>query len=166
MSEIIIFTDGCCRNNQDKHKREAGVGVFFGDSDKRNISYPLKGHPQYRTNQVAELTACIRGIEGVLGSEIVMAKDIIIYTDSMYIVNMMSSWCKKWKENGWRRTNNKEIENLRLVKTLYHYKLNLGVIFRHVKAHRKLPSPTHPEYELIYGNYMADKLANEGADKY
>ena len=48
------------------------------------------------TNQVAELLACIKGIETFLGSQKTIAKQIIIYTDSMYIVDSISSWAKNW----------------------------------------------------------------------
>ena len=32
-----VFTDGACPNNGDINAR-AGIGIFFGDKDKRNVS--------------------------------------------------------------------------------------------------------------------------------
>ena len=93
MDEIHIFTDGSSINNQNKIKRRGGIGVFFGKNDKRNISKPLKTSKV--TNQVAELTACTKGIEKLFGTEIVNTKQVVIYTDSMYIVNSMTKWAKK-----------------------------------------------------------------------
>ena len=67
MSEVIIFTDGSTLNNQIKGNRKGGVGVFFGDNDERNISLALKESDGNKvTNQVAELLACIKGIEKIL----------------------------------------------------------------------------------------------------
>ena len=90
MKEIIIFTDGSCKGPI-KNKR-GGCGVYFPKYTKYNISYKLK--KENITNQVAELTACIKGIEKVL-SKIVFYK-IIIYTDSMYLINSITTWSDKW----------------------------------------------------------------------
>ena len=48
---------------------------------------------------------------------------------------------------------------------LYYYCLNLGIILRHVKAHRSAPPKDTPEYKLWYGNDQADKLAVAGAKR-
>ena len=167
MKEIIIFTDGSSLNNQEKGKRRGGVGVFFGDDDPRNLSFSLKESKYFKvTNQVAELTACVRGIETLLGSQKTIAKQIVIYTDSMYIVNSISNWAKNWEKNDWKKSNGSYVENLKLIKKLYYYCLNLGIILRHVKAHKNPPSDTSSkEYKLWYGNDQADKLAVAGAKK-
>jgi len=166
MNEIHIFTDGSTLNNQNKGNRVGGVGVFFGDDDYRNISYKLVESSKHKvTNQVAELTACIKAIEKIISTELVMGKQIILYTDSMYIVNSMSSWASNWKKNNWKKSDGKVIENVNLMKKLYFLAKNMNVIFRHVKAHKKEPNKDSPEHKLWYGNYMADKLAVEGSNK-
>ena len=159
MKEIIIFTDGSCKGPI-KNKR-GGCGVYFPKYTKYNISYKLK--KENITNQVAELTACIKGIEKVL-SKIVFYK-IIIYTDSMYLINSITTWSDKWKENKWKKSDGDSILNKKLIKKLYFYYKNLNIEFYHVKAHKKEPENKNTEdYKLWYGNYMADKLANNGAD--
>lgn len=50
---IIVYTDGACEGNGQSGS-EAGVGVYFGNNDPRNVSEPLAGDRQ--TNQRAELT--------------------------------------------------------------------------------------------------------------
>jgi ribonuclease HI len=166
MKEVIIFTDGATPNNQNKGKRKGGVGVFFGDDDKRNISYGLvESEYQKVTNQVCELLACIRGLEKIISSEKVIGKQIIIYTDSMYIVNTIANWASGWEKNGWKRDTG-PISNLELVKKLFYYSINFGVIFRHVNAHQAEPEDkTSDEWKLWHGNDMADKLAVNGAKK-
>lgn len=166
MKEVVIFTDGSTLNNQQKGKRNGGVGVFFGDNDPRNISFPLKETKKFKvTNQVAELTACVKGIETLIGSQKTLARQIVIYTDSMYIVNSISSWAKNWEKNDWKKSDGRRIENLYLMKRLYYYCLNLGIILRHVKAHKAAPPKDSPAYKLWYGNDQADKLAVAGAKK-
>jgi len=164
MKEIHLFTDGSALNNQVKGSRSGGIGVFFGDDDKRNISISLKESTKYKvTNQVAELTACVKGIEKLIGTEMIGIKQTVIYTDSMYIVNSMASWAKNWEKNKWKNSNGKTIENKKLMTTLYYYSKNLNVIYRHVKAHKKEPSKDSPDYYYWYGNMMADKLATNAA---
>jgi ribonuclease HI len=166
MKETIFFTDGATPNNHNKGHRNGGVGVFFGDDDPRNISFGMvETEYQKVTNQVCELMACIRGIEKLISTEKIMGKQIVIYTDSMYIVNTIANWATGWEKNGWKRDTGK-IANLDLIKKLYFYSRNLGVIYRHVSAHEKEPEDkTSDEWKLWYGNYMADKLAVEGAKK-
>lgn len=77
--EIQIYTDGCCfRNGQPNAK--AGVGVYFGPNDKRNISEPLSGSIQ--TNQRAEITAVIRALQKVSKKD-----KVNILSDSNYVIN-------------------------------------------------------------------------------
>lgn len=159
MKEIIIFTDGSCKGP--KNNKRAGCGVYIPKYEKYNISYKLK--KGNITNQVAELKACIKGIERVL-SKIIFYK-IIIYTDSMYTINSITTWADKWKQNKWKKANGEPVLNKMLIQKLYYYYKNLNIEFHHVKAHEKEPENKHTfEYELWYGNHMADKLANEGAD--
>ena len=166
MKEIIIFTDGATPNNQNKGNRKGGIGVFFGDNDIRNISFGMvENEYQKVTNQVCELMACIRGLEKLVSTEKVIGKQIIIYTDSMYIVNTIANWASGWEKNGWKRDTGK-IANLDLIKKLYYYSINFGVIYRHVSAHETEPVDKNTnEWKLWYGNDMADKLAVDGAKK-
>ena len=70
MNDIIVFSDGSTLNNQHKGKRRGGVGVFFSDNDKRNLSLSLKETKNYKvTNNVAELLGAINAIEIVLGTQ-------------------------------------------------------------------------------------------------
>jgi ribonuclease HI len=166
MKEIIIFTDGSTPQNHNKGNRKGGVGVFFGDDDPRNISYGLIETERLKvTNQVCELTACIRALEKVISSEKIMGKQVIIYTDSMYIVNTIANWATGWEKNGWKRDTGK-IANLDLIKKLFYTSINMGVIYRHVTAHQAEPEDKESkEWLLWHGNDMADKLATDGAKK-
>jgi ribonuclease HI len=160
MKQIIIFTDGAVPNNQTKGNRKGGVGVFFGDNDSRNISLGLKETTSTKvTNQVCELLACIMAIEKIITTQEIINKKIIIYTDSMYIVNTITLWGQNWAKNDWKKADNKPIQNEDLVKKLYYLSKNINVNYQHVKAHTKTPDKNSEKYFEWYGNYMADKLA-------
>jgi len=160
MNNIIIFTDGAVSNNQAKGNRKGGIGVFFGNDDIRNISISILETTNFKvTNQVCELLACIKGIEKLISSQEIK-NNLIIMTDSMYIVNSMNIWAVKWEKNNWKKSNNKTIENEELIKQLYYYSKNLKIKFNHVKAHTKeITDKNSLDYFNWYGNFMADKLA-------
>ena len=53
--EIIVFTDGACSKNGAKDAT-AGIGVYFGVDDKRNVSKRIHGK---QSNNTAEMFAII-----------------------------------------------------------------------------------------------------------
>ena len=161
--DISIFTDGSTFNNQskDKSKARAGVGVFFGDNDKRNMSKKLK--TKKVTNQVAELMAIYYAINKALTTTDVYEKTIHIYSDSMYSINCITTWSKSWEKNNWKKSDGTKIENKKIIKKLYYLYNNLDIKFTHVKAHKKEPSKDSEKYFKWYGNNKADYLAVSGA---
>jgi len=165
MNSLNIFTDGSTLNNQTKGDRRGGIGVFFGDEDERNISISLQETEDNKvTNQVTELLACIKAIEKVMSTSKVY-NSIVIYTDSMYIVNMLKLWAVNWEKKNWVKSDGNEVSNLELVKKLYYYSKNLDIEYRHVRSHTKEPNKSDPNYHIWYGNMQADKLAVEAASK-
>ena len=54
--DYCVYTDGACSNNG-KLYAKAGIGIFFGHHDKRNVSERVDGK---QTNNTAELTAIIK----------------------------------------------------------------------------------------------------------
>jgi len=158
---MIIYTDGACINNQHKAIRKAGCGVFFNNINNiNNISVKLDGPKQ--TNQVAELTACILGIEELIKHN--NTNDIVIKTDSMYTINCINTWFEGWKKRGWKKADGKPVDNLELIQKLHYYKSTYNIKFVHVRAHREEPNRDDPSYPDWYGNMMADKLATNGAN--
>lgn len=142
-SIINIYTDGSCLANGRKNAA-AGIGVFFGDNDPRNISERFKmGKP---SNQRAELYAVVRALQVVDD-----AQDVKILTDSQYVVQSMTSWISKWI-----KTNFKDVKNVDLIKALAtKIEARSGnVYFEYIAAHKGL-----------YGNTQADALAQAGSRK-
>ncbi len=160
---MIIYTDGACKNNQNKNIRTAGCGVYFAENNNDlqidNISIKLEGSKQ--TNQVAELTACILAIEKIVSLNV--TEDIIIKTDSMYTINCINTWFEGWKKRGWKKADGKPVDNLELIKQLHNYVKTYNIKMCHVRAHKEEPPKDDPNYNDWYGNMMADKLASEGA---
>ncbi|KAG0321699.1 hypothetical protein BGZ99_003722, partial [Dissophora globulifera] len=108
---MIIYTDGSSLSNG-KQGSQAGVGVFFGVNDPRNISERLDSEPQ--TNQRAELMAVHRALE-VCGSD---TAPIEIRTDSMYTINIVTKWADGWIKNNWKRSDGDKVMNRDIIEPL------------------------------------------------
>ncbi|KAJ2712077.1 hypothetical protein H4R19_002940 [Coemansia spiralis] len=141
----VVYTDGASSKNGQRGAR-AGVGVYFGSGDARNVSERLEGPRQ--TNQRAELTAIVRAIQIADPT-----KALHICTDSMYSIKCLSEWFPKWERQGWKTSAGTPVENRDLVEDA------LGLIrgrpgtvrFTHIRGHAGVPD-----------NEAADRLAVAG----
>ncbi|RDI87485.1 hypothetical protein Vi05172_g2261 [Venturia inaequalis] len=148
---LEIWTDGACRGNG-KNGAVAGVGVYFGDQDPRNMAEPLSGTRQ--TNQRAELTAIKRALNCSP-----LNRHVLIHSDSNYSIKCVTDWFPKWEKNNWKNSANKDVENKDLIQeilALIRDREISGVKtnFHWVKGHG-----------TDYGNNEADKLAVAGAEE-
>lgn len=157
--KTVVFTDGCCINNgKTSGKILGGYGVFFGYGDERNLAEPYYDNP---TNNKTELYAIIKAMEIMIPT---LTKDkkhkLYIFTDSIYSLKSFTEWADKWEKNGWKKSGG-IIKNIELIKKGYNlykkYKSQIRIV--KVKAH------TGDKNIVAVYNDMADKLANQGADK-
>ena len=91
---IKVYTDGSCLKNG-RQGAVAGIGVYFGRGDPRNISLPYLNKP---TNNRAEMTAILEAYKA-LGEEISRGERVKIYTDSNYTINCFTKWAGSWEKN-------------------------------------------------------------------
>lgn len=172
MKTIYAYTDGSVFNNQRREsiRTFGGIGVFFGENDSRNVSKAFFQFPI--TNQRTEIKAVSEAIESVMQDKKDRGDDsrdkLVIYSDSQYVINLITKWIHKWKYNQWKTVNGKPVLNKDLIFELDHliqlYKDFIEMEFRFVKAHRTSPpaDKNSSAYKMWYGNYMADKLAKRG----
>lgn len=148
MEPICIYTDGACSNNGYSNAC-AGIGIFFGFNDKRNVSERIEGK---QTNNVAELLALLR--TGIIIKEELDKNTIIhIYSDSQYAIKCVTTYGEKLEKKNWKN-GNKKIPNLELVKRTYlFFKIYSNVLFKYIRAHTSLKDPHS------IGNQNADRLA-------
>lgn len=147
MTDINVYTDGACSNNGYAGAK-AGIGIFFGVDDNRNVSERVIGK---QTNNVAELMAIIKVVE-ILHKEIAEKKKITIYSDSIYAIRACTVYGKAMAEKRWK----KNIPNRELVKRAFETFQHLPhITFKHIKAHSGLQD------EHSIGNENADALANQ-----
>ena len=144
--EYYVYTDGACSNNGKKNAL-AGIGIFFGIDDIRNLSKKVEGK---QSNNTAELSAIIETYF-IIQHDIENGKKIAIVSDSEYAIKCVSSYGEKCSKKDW----SVDIPNKELVKTAYEiYKDKSNIQFIHIKAH------TNKTDIHSLGNDNADKLAN------
>ena len=137
---IKVYTDGSCINNG-KEGSIGGIGIFFGNEDKRNVSRKLI--LEKVTNNIAELSALGEALD-ILSNE---NRDVIIYTDSKYCILCCTSYGDKQRLKDW----SENIPNKELVREVYNkFRKKDNIRLEYVMGHSN-----------IYENEMADKLARE-----
>jgi ribonuclease HI len=151
VADINVYTDGACYNNG-KRNAKAGIGIYFGIDDPRNVSRRVEGK---QTNNTAELTAIIVA-HNILNEDIATRnKNIMIYSDSTYAIRACTTYGAKLCKKKWKQSVNKPIPNLELVKMAFELFQNKSNIrFMYIKAH------TGNRDEHSIGNDCADTLAS------
>lgn len=144
--DYFVYTDGSCSKNGSA-SAAAGIGIYFGEGDPRNLSKRVEGK---QTNNTAELGAMLE-VYRILESDIMSGKKIGVVSDSEYAIRCVTTYGAKCAAKGW----SEPIPNKELVKRAYElYKGAPHVKFFHVMAHTA-KSDMHS-----VGNDAADRLAN------
>ena len=141
-NRVEIFTDGACRGNPGP----GGWGVLlrFRDTEKS-----LYGGEKDTTNNRMELTAAIKGLQAIT-----RPSNIILTTDSKYVMQGITEWMPNWKKRGWKTASKKPVKNVDLWQQLDAEIQQHDIKWKWVKGHSG-----HRENEL------ADQLANKGIDE-
>ncbi|XP_072490410.1 ribonuclease H1-like isoform X2 [Notamacropus eugenii] len=143
----VVYTDGCCSSNG-RRKARAGIGVYWGPGHPLNVGDRLPGR---QTNQRAEIHAACKAIEQAKNQNI---SKLVLYTDSMFTINGITSWVKDWKKNGWKTSTGKDVINKEDFVKLDTLIQGIDITWMHVPGHSGFA-----------GNEEADRLAREGAKK-
>ncbi|PIQ91673.1 MAG: ribonuclease HI [Parcubacteria group bacterium CG11_big_fil_rev_8_21_14_0_20_39_22] len=144
--DVIIFTDGSSRENPGPGGW-AAVIVFGG----REV-VELGGYDKSTTNNRMELQAAISALSYLKSSPVSNLK-VIIYTDSSYLINGITSWIYSWERNSWKTKNKQDVLNRDLWEELRRVSDNLEVTYDYVGGHIG-----------VKGNERADKIATSFAD--
>ena len=133
---VIIYTDGACSGNPGP----GGWGAILMSGPHRR---ELKGGETHSTNNRMELMAVISALDALKGPS-----DIVLWTDSQYVKNGITTWIHGWKRNGWKTADKKPVKNAELWQQLDESRKRHKIEWNWVKGHAG-----HPE------NERADDLA-------
>lgn len=138
-ASYIIYSDGASKGNPGP----AGWGaVVQGDGAVRLAEGGFLGD---QTNQVAELMAALEGLRRVPERA-----EVLLVSDSQYVVTGLSQWRKGWERNGWLTADKQPVKNVEIWKALAREADCRRVTTRWVRG--------HSGDEL---NERCDQLANE-----
>lgn len=141
MAAVEIFSDGACKGNP-------GVGGWGALLRMNGTEKELFGGEPNTTNNRMELTAVIQAL-----TALTRPCEVLIHTDSQYVMKGMMEWIDGWKAKGWKTAAKQPVKNDDLWKTLDKLVAMHDVDWRWVKGHSG-----HPE------NERADQLANRGVE--
>lgn len=145
MDSIIIYTDGACSGNPGP----GGWGsVVYVPSGKMNqgIVTELSGYLAPTTNNQMELQSVISALKFVAPTD----NEIIVYTDSTYVIRGMTQWIFAWKNRGWKTAEGKDVSN----KSLW---IELESVVK--KCSKKIQWKYVRGHQGIHGNERCDALA-------
>lgn len=154
-SAFALFSDGACRGNPGP-----GSWATIAQNAQGDILFEATGFETKTTNNRMELEAIISSLKQLQHYFAEKKSDqtnpeIYLYSDSKYAVEGITKWVIGWKNNGWKKADKKEPENLDLwqeLDSLKHQFTNLS--FMWVKGH-----DGHPQ------NERCDQLCNRALDE-
>lgn len=135
LDSLVIAVDGTCPGNGGSSAARSSGGIWFRDgmgtnsprSDYRqNFAFSIPDHPDHsHTSQIAELHAAVGALLKARlyvneGGQFPCAencatpckvKHIVLKTDSAYLVQGITRYINKWRQNGWKTATNKEVKN-------------------------------------------------------
>ena len=139
MDKVTFITDGACSGNPGP----GGWCVIIKKDDKVNEFF---GGDLETTNNKMELTAVIKGFENLNN-----ASEVLVKTDSTYVINGITKWLPNWKAKGWINSAKKPVANKDLWEQLESLISNHKVDWLWVKGHSGDDD-----------NERADELARKG----
>ena len=183
---IRIYTDGGCAGNQNE-ENQGGWGAILeivksGPDGGRAFWKELYGSEANTTNNRMEMTALLEAFRAIKKD----GQKIQVFSDSSYLMDCFrKKWYENWKQNGWKTSQKKPVENQDLWKELLPFLERHDIEFYRVKGHVNLNSENLNLMKL-YGkfcewngggfsldefryitekNNRADELANAGIDE-
>ena len=140
LKHVEVFTDGACKGNPGP----GGWGAILrmGRHEKE-----LSGSDPETTNNRMEMTAAIMALRALTEP-----CNIVLHTDSRYVIDGMTKWIHGWKRNGWINASKQPVRNADLWHDLIEAAQRHTIRWEWVKGHNG-----HPENDRV------DKLASDAA---
>ncbi len=116
-NRAVIFADGASKGNP-------GPGGWGAIVSIAGSVHELGSREEHTTNNRMELMAAIQALRAAAPKK---PTQVIVYTDSSYVINGISKWVHGWQKNGWLTKEKKEVLNRDLWQQLIDAVLACGV---------------------------------------
>lgn len=158
-SLVTVFTDGASRGNPGPGGWGAvvvclgeGASDQTGPASARVVE--LGGREEKTTNNKMELTAAIKALSYLSTNQHWLGvNDLIVYTDSSYLIKGITGWVFGWIRNDWCTKVGQPVANRELWQELTQLTEGREISWRHVSGHSG-----------VAGNERADEIATGLAD--
>jgi ribonuclease HI len=148
LDRILVFADGASSGNPGPGGWGAVVALPEG------TVWELGGSEAATTNNRMELQA----VMGALASLTDVSGEVLIFTDSVYVIKGITQWIWAWRSRGWKTAEGGDVANAELWKKLFSQvaaRREKGKIeWRWVKGHSGVP-----------GNERVDEIASAYAQR-
>jgi len=136
--KVEIFCDGACSGNPGP----GGFGCILRSGAREK---ELAGADPHTTNNRMELTAAITALESLK-----RPCDVVLTTDSQYLVKGMTEWIQGWLRRGWKNSKKEDVLNRDLWERLLALSRTHRIQWVWIRGHNG-----HPE------NERCDELARQ-----
>jgi ribonuclease HI len=139
--EIIIFCDGASKGNPGPGGWGAVVAIDGKVSE-------LGGFDKHTTNNKMELTGALEALTFVDKNK--TEADLVINTDSKYVINGMTAWIFGWQKNGWKTKSKEDVSNRDLWEKLALVATDKKIKWNYIGGHIG-----------VAGNERCDEIASD-----
>lgn len=147
--KITIFTDGSSLGNPGP----GGFGAVILFQPENKVQ-EIGEYEEQTTNNRMELTAAIEALLAIENK----SGDVIIHSDSSYLLNGITKWIHGWEANGWQTKTKEEVLNRDLWE-------RLALLARARKSQGKLDWHKVKGHSDVLGNQRADAIATGFAEQ-
>jgi ribonuclease HI len=109
--QAVIFCDGACSGNPGP----GGWGAIVVVCDH---VVELGGFKSHTTNNQMEIWAAIQALDYLINQVQKLPKKIVIYTDSSYLIKVITKWIYGWIQNNWVTSQGEPVKNVDLLREL------------------------------------------------
>ena len=124
MKKVTIFTDGACRGNPGP----GGYGSIIRIEGKEE---EISGSAKNTTNNIMELTAALVALK-----ELKEPSEVVLTSDSQYLVKGMTEWIKGWIKKGWVTANKQPVKNKNIWVELDQLSKSHKITWKWVRGHQ------------------------------
>lgn len=133
--KIIIYTDGSARGNP-------GLGGFGAIVATPYKVFELGGYSSMTTNNRMELMAAYEALKTLELARVDKPSvgEVIVYSDSTYVVKGITTWIHSWMKNGWKTSTKEPVEHRDLWEGLYDISKKWAPKWVVLKGHSGIPA--------------------------
>ena len=148
MEQYLLYCDGSCLGNP------GPGGWAYRIWKDRRVLREHSGNEQSTTNNRMELRAAIEGLNSFPG-----AGDIVVVSDSRYLISGMTELLLLWSARNWRSSNGAAVQNQALWQELVRASGRHQISWHWVPGHSGVPEQEYVDRLALTAAHLAARAA-------